>query len=672
MGTSSLTIKGDNIHGNDNNPYFPLSRFPIYGKLENGVEFRVKIRGLNVHEDIDLLKERGELPSPKIGLGHLCIHSELDYVNDEMSFCSYDKGCGLIDLGRYGPFLKADRKTQIDFNMKDFIFDFEPAGWNFGVTEKLNGCDQVIDITDDRTGEPHQCAMDNIPMYVNEVGHNKGLVQNVLAREKDDRVVQYYLHAREPLKKGETVELLVNYTDSYEDTRVRKGYGKINIIHGVKGDVNDNERLKRNLSDRKIILQIIQDMDLEELEHSLLFIHTRTLKPIVSSTEWFASKFKMIKNEVDRERFIKIYQPPFRQWLARRRVYWLAEIFEIRLSQLRTYSKSFGKLERMWGILREMKMNSLEPMLPIFKSLNIAPNKSYLNAMVYEVIEEHLYIAAKNNLLIHAYDPSVWCKVARNLINNVLKYVATLVFVPSISMPSSLTTLLSRLYELAQDAALQIKRACRIVNNRNQSIKDVFEKGIDIIGLKPCAIHKRPEKDYFPCCYASLIGNASVVTVESSPSMISDANREKYQVEQGDIAISRLCEHNKPEQSLISFVAKCTEKKSKRQGYSQSSTDVAQIKEVTNSLFSGDVQSDEKFYTLWQVVRVVHVLATTCIPWKTFFGAESQHSSYSLDHLCEKVGVNIFEAKVMLSIKMPLKNDESLSMKKSNSQHSKI
>lgn len=167
--TSSLTIKGDNIHGNDNNPYFPLSRFPIYGKLENGVEFRVKIRGLNVHEDIDLLKERGELPSPKIGLGHLCIHSELDYVNDEMSFCSYDKGCGLIDLGRYGPFLKAgetfqtqcavlgniffsnfltvlflflirlDRKTQIDFNMKDFIFDFEPAGVLFLVLTIIIG-----------------------------------------------------------------------------------------------------------------------------------------------------------------------------------------------------------------------------------------------------------------------------------------------------------------------------------------------------------------------------------------------------------------------------------------------------------------------------------------------------------------------------------------------------
>ena len=70
------------------------------------------------------------------------------------------------------------------------------------------------------------------------------------------------------------------------------------------------------------------------------------------------------------------------------------------------------------------------------------------------------------------------------------------------------------LFYLSQDAVLQIKRACRIVNNRNQSIKDVFEKGIDSIGLKPCDIHKRPKKDYFPCCYASLIANTHRIMID--------------------------------------------------------------------------------------------------------------------------------------------------------------
>jgi hypothetical protein len=39
--------------------------------------------------------------------------------------------------------------------------------WNFGVDEKLRGSIQIVDITDDCTGEPHRLAETNIPMVRN-------------------------------------------------------------------------------------------------------------------------------------------------------------------------------------------------------------------------------------------------------------------------------------------------------------------------------------------------------------------------------------------------------------------------------------------------------------------------------------------------------------------------
>ena len=119
-------------------------------------------------------------------------------------------------LGRYGPFRKADRKPKESiFDIKSFLFSHVPSEWAFGVQEKLFGRDdQSIDITDDRTGETHDIAKSHIPMYVNEVGHDKTLVQNIEALERHDRSIHYYINIRKPMEKGETVELLTNYLES--------------------------------------------------------------------------------------------------------------------------------------------------------------------------------------------------------------------------------------------------------------------------------------------------------------------------------------------------------------------------------------------------------------------------------------------------------------------------
>lgn len=119
-------------------------------------------------------------------------------------------------LGRYGPFRKADRKSKDGaFDIKSFIFSHDPSEWAFAVQEKLFGREeQTIDITDDLTGKTHDIAKSHVPMYVNEVGHNKTLVQNVDALERHDRSIHYYINIREPMEKGDTVELLTDYLDS--------------------------------------------------------------------------------------------------------------------------------------------------------------------------------------------------------------------------------------------------------------------------------------------------------------------------------------------------------------------------------------------------------------------------------------------------------------------------
>mmetsp|Transcript_3669 Transcript_3669/g.4225 ORF Transcript_3669/g.4225 Transcript_3669/m.4225 type:complete len:198 (+) Transcript_3669:232-825(+) len=99
-------------------------------------------------------------------------------------------------------------------------------GWSYDYDKTMDdGRPMMLDITDDATGETHTQATENIPMYVNEVGHNKNLKESVVPIEGEDEI-SYRLCLEEPISVGETIELLVNYGDMYEDTRERHGYGK--------------------------------------------------------------------------------------------------------------------------------------------------------------------------------------------------------------------------------------------------------------------------------------------------------------------------------------------------------------------------------------------------------------------------------------------------------------
>lgn len=136
---------------------------------------------------------------PEEGIGMFNEYTLDDFEDVEnITFSSKNTGCCMVELDRYAPLLPqgkssvhvpilaspalticnlfVDRKPDLIFGMKDFIFSHEPSSWRFDVREELktNGgasYKQVVDFTDDTTGSPHSVARSHVAMYVNEVSY---------------------------------------------------------------------------------------------------------------------------------------------------------------------------------------------------------------------------------------------------------------------------------------------------------------------------------------------------------------------------------------------------------------------------------------------------------------------------------------------------------------------
>ena len=70
----------------------------------------------------------------------------------------------LLDLGIYAPFKKSDTKHACVFNCKTYCFSMKTENYSFNCPD----VDYTYDISDDKTGEPHDVARQHIPMYFNE------------------------------------------------------------------------------------------------------------------------------------------------------------------------------------------------------------------------------------------------------------------------------------------------------------------------------------------------------------------------------------------------------------------------------------------------------------------------------------------------------------------------
>ncbi len=97
----AVRLEGNDLHGNGNNPYFPSTRFPLEADIGDGRHVRVNIVPDSIHDSISGLVKQN-------GLGYFKIFTEQDYEPDDtIQFVS--KNWAIIDIGRYGPFLKTGK-----------------------------------------------------------------------------------------------------------------------------------------------------------------------------------------------------------------------------------------------------------------------------------------------------------------------------------------------------------------------------------------------------------------------------------------------------------------------------------------------------------------------------------------------------------------------------------
>lgn len=328
------------------------------------------------------------------------------------------------------------------------------------MSEKLCGKSQIIDITDDLTGEPHEIAKQNIPMYVNEIGHNKTLKHTVHSRDLCDRVVEYYLKIEEPMKKGETIEVFVNYFDLYEKNRIRKGYGIANIEGREKGDDHLPSLMRRNFQERQDMEEAIEDLAPMEL-----YVMIEWLDSIRQGLHELVTNF--LRDARNGRDTIPRSCPTAQQFIAIRRLHWLSALFKSRNDVLKeapdapvvgrcVFEQCGDLISRMiwpsWGAVSTTL--ALNPNLEDSKGVNVK------NLFDREVAEELCY-AVKEKLL-SPMDESVWCDVAVQLTRNLCDATAT---AQDPSHPSSTPDKLVQAY-----MAAAIKAAQEVRNPSNLSL----------------------------------------------------------------------------------------------------------------------------------------------------------------------------------------------------------
>lgn len=260
----------------------------------------------------------------------------------------------------------------------------------------------------------HQEARKLPAIYVNEVGHDQSLIQNVHISQVGG-FVQYHIDIKKPMKMGDEVELLCNYGSHYETTRERKGYGLENLLGAQKSDCDLASKLERNFVERVGILEGIEALSPLELFYNMEFISQQILPNLEEVTCRLAPG---IKNPVRSRRVTPL------QILARRRIHWLAPHYLRRIAAIDGFDfigkeghdpSSRAAVAEMrnkcqeWVHCMEWRALLHEPQLPRIADQRI---KSVFDS---ETVEEVLFRIKEH--LKYPMDVNLWCPIARDLIS---------------------------------------------------------------------------------------------------------------------------------------------------------------------------------------------------------------------------------------------------------------
>ena len=478
---------------------------------------------------------------------------------------------------------------------------------------------QMIDITDDTTGEVHSLARQHTPPYVNEVGHNTKLHRNVLIRDKNDRSVYYYVGIDEEhaLTKGDTVELLVDYGNHYEQVRERKGYGRFNASEHVGGDEDDAARLSRNFHEREEVENDISSMEIYEMFHLIEFLTDEILDPVNRSIERACSEEGRVKSVALRSRDI----------IARRRLHWIGEKLEGRFQQFLVDSEVDSNSEFMSSIRVSLRRWRFVSMASIYHQLN----DDHRTALHNELTEELFYQARSS--LPSPLNETVWCKLAVDLMKNVSVLLAQYMHCYPGPLDMRKQFLADKLLGLAEEAAVAVRKGANATIRSDTDLDSLSFKAPKRIIKKKYLVDGSNER------MTSLYDDRDIIRFGTAAAMadiqayydaVDLCGIDSYFTPGKNKRISE-CERSIVSQYDPVGVDK-DDKRSPQHHWMARSVDTFK---------KGAASVNEQWYIENQVLLVVDALASTCVDWGQSDGSEM----YSLEKLCMKISYDLDRAE---------------------------
>ncbi len=470
-----------------------------------------------------------------------------------------------------------------------------------------------------------------------EVGHNKQLHCNVDIRHTDECAVKYYIfidkdHA---MKAGDEVELLVDYGEAYEDVRERKGYGKDNNeING--GDYDDDAaRLKRNFVDREMAQLDIDDLKLFDMFYLVEYLTNDVLAPI-------DLRIRQGHGHGQAESFTRLSKDV----VARQRMHWLKIHFQRRLKEMMTNPDPNDELLTLSvtkggkEMVRSIEVSLLKwdfTMLPdIFTFLNtvrIGGGKTVQDVIFHELSEETLYFVASK--LPDPLNRSVWSKISVDLTESITRDIARYFVYSKEPMLARVQMLGKQLLDNAKNAANKVREACCIINTGNSSLSR--DAAIDKLSFHSLS-RKMKKKDIAPG--GSLISvYANELNIDyGTAATIADIQAYQDAVELGYLEPHfNPCSSRRLADTKLSMVSQypSSNHQSGNQQFHRMARSIDAFK-------SGVARVNEQWYLLNQILLPAHTLVSECVKWKEF---PEGFQSYSLEKICEAIGVELEDAK---------------------------
>lgn len=239
---------------------------------------------------------------------------------------------------------------------------------------------------------------------------------------------------------------------------------------------------------------------------------------------------------------------------------------------------------KSWPLLGEDLKKNLHRMkfIPCKSFVSLVKtNEKLLRAYKYELLEENIFLASKGQLLLHPIDRSLFCPIARDIVKTISENLTFKLRTHQLFG----TGLVKEILKLALEASTEI---------RNIAKKSATETGQN----KVCEILRRLAFEFDDEKSAHHTLTCRVRTIDSPPVF--------QRINKNGIS------------ARVRWIKKSEDK---------------------------DFELDLEWYLLFQVVKVVHILATKC-----FSGIEKY--GYTLANLCKTVGVSFEMARKVVSMVM--------------------